>query len=100
MYIVLNVFVLIESGGGYDPREMLSDAVATMVFMPTKFERTSYQLAEKFNFSVHDVNTLTVSFFINLNRHVNITIYLKVISQKLFQTTYFRVWLEILWTQA
>ena len=59
---MLNVFVLIESGGGYDPREMLSDAVATMVFMPTKFERTSYQLAEKFNFSVHDVNTLTVSF--------------------------------------
>ena len=60
---MLNVFVLIETGGGYDPREMLSDAVATMVFMPTKFERTSYQLAEKFNFSVHDVNTLTVSFF-------------------------------------
>ena len=48
------------SGGGYDPREMLSDAVATLVFMPTKFERTTYTLAEKFNFSVHDVNTLTV----------------------------------------
>ena len=49
-----------QKGGGYDPREMLSDAVATLVFMPTKFERASYQLAEKFNFSVHDVNTLTV----------------------------------------
>ena len=54
----LNLFNL--SGGGYDPREMLSDAVATLVFMPTKFERTTYTLAEKFNFSVHDVNTLTV----------------------------------------
>ena len=47
-------------GGGYDPREMLSDAVATLVFMPTKFERTSFHLAEKFNFSVSDLNTLTV----------------------------------------
>ena len=55
-------FCINRTGGGYAPREMLSDAVATMVFMPTKFERTSYQLAEKFNFSVHDVNTLTVSF--------------------------------------
>lgn len=48
-----------EMGGGYDPREMLSDAVATLVFMPTKFERTSFHLAEKFNFSVSDLNTLT-----------------------------------------
>ena len=47
-------------GGGYDPREMLSDAVATLVFMPTKFERTSFHLAEKFNFSVSDLDTLTV----------------------------------------
>ena len=46
-------------GGGYDPREMLSDAVATLVFMPTKFERTSFQLAEKFNVSVSELNTLT-----------------------------------------
>jgi len=48
-----------EVGGGYDPREMLSDAVATLVFMPTKFDRTVFTLTEKFNFSVHDVNTLT-----------------------------------------
>ena len=52
-------------GGGYDPREMLSDAVTTLVFMPTKFDRISFQLAEKFNFSVHDVNTLTVNFILS-----------------------------------
>jgi len=78
----LNVFVLIETGGGYDPREMLSDAVATMVFMPTKFERTSYQLAEKFNFSVHDVNTLTVSFSNQFKSPCKQNSHLKVMSQK------------------
>ena len=61
---IINIFFCFI-GGGYDPREMLSDAVATLVFMPTKFERTSFQLAEKFNFSVHDVNTLTVSFILS-----------------------------------
>lgn len=44
--------------GGYSSLEMLSDAVATLVFMPTKFERTSVQLAEKFNKSVSDIKTL------------------------------------------
>jgi len=43
----------------YSSLEMLSDAVATLVFMPTKFERTSFQLAEKFNKTVSDIKTLT-----------------------------------------
>jgi hypothetical protein len=59
---LINYFIILSKGGGYDPREMLSDAVATLVFMPTKFERTTFTLAEKFNFSVNDVNTLTVRF--------------------------------------
>ena len=63
--LIILLFCFLK-GGGYDPREMLSDAVATLVFMPTKFERASYQLAEKFNFSVHDVNTLTVRFIAEL----------------------------------
>ena len=62
----LKYIFAIFSGGGYDPREMLSDAVATLVFMPTKFERTTFTLAEKFNFSVHDVNTLTVKTLYHL----------------------------------
>ena len=45
------------SGGGgnnshYDPSEVLSDAIATVVFMPSKFERTTMHLAEKFNTQV------------------------------------------------
>lgn len=42
----------------YDPREVLSDAIATVVFMPTKFERTTYHLAEKFNMVIGDASTL------------------------------------------
>ena len=39
------------SGGGnnshYDPSEVLSDAIATVVFMPSKFERTTMHLASQ-----------------------------------------------------
>ena len=43
----------------YDPSEVLSDAIATVVFMPSKFERTTMHLAEKFNSSVEDKATLS-----------------------------------------
>ncbi len=46
-------------GAGYDLWEMLSDSIATLVFMPRKFERASSELAQKFNSSVTDVYTLT-----------------------------------------
>ena len=50
-------------GGGssshYDPSEVLSDAIATIVFMPSKFDRTTYHLAEKFNSSIGDKQSLT-----------------------------------------
>ena len=43
----------------YDPSEVLSDAIATVVFMPSKFERTTYHLAEKFNGSIGDGQSLS-----------------------------------------
>ena len=49
-------------GGGsshYDPSEVLSDAIATIVFMPSKFDRTTYHLAEKFNSSIGDRQSLS-----------------------------------------
>ena len=45
----------------YDPRDALTDAVATLVFMPSKFDRTTMQLAEKINSCTPDLDTLTVS---------------------------------------
>lgn len=51
-----------SSGGGshfYDPCEVLSDAIATVVFMPSKFERTTMHLAEKFNSSLEDSATMS-----------------------------------------
>lgn len=42
----------------YDPRDALTDAVATLVFMPSKFDRTTMQLAEKINSSTPDFDTL------------------------------------------
>jgi len=55
-------------GGGYNPhqqdtvygpRDALTDAVATLVFMPSKFDRTTMQLAEKINSCTPDLDTLT-----------------------------------------
>lgn len=43
----------------YDPVEALSDAIATIVFMPSKFDRTTFHLAEKFNASIHDARSLS-----------------------------------------
>ncbi len=42
----------------YDPSEVLSDAIATVVFMPSKFDRTTVHLAEKFNSAVGDAKSL------------------------------------------
>lgn len=42
----------------YDPSEVLSDAIATIVFMPSKFERTTMHLAEKFNHSIEDASSM------------------------------------------
>ena len=42
----------------YDPSEVLSDAIATVVFMPSKFERTTMHLAEKFNSTLEDETTM------------------------------------------
>jgi hypothetical protein len=51
------------SGGGtnshYDPSEVLSDAIATVVFMPSKFERTTMHLAEKFNTQIEDAAAMS-----------------------------------------
>ena len=49
------------SGGSnlYDPSEVLSDAIATVVFMPSKFERTTMHLAEKFNSSIEDAAAMS-----------------------------------------
>ena len=43
----------------YDPSEVLSDAIATIVFMPSKFERTTMHLANKFNSSLEDSATMS-----------------------------------------
>ena len=43
----------------YDPSEVLSDAIATVVFMPSKFERTTIHLAEKFNGQIGDSQSLS-----------------------------------------
>lgn len=55
-----------DGGGGgsatashYDPSEVLSDAIATIVFMPSKFDRTTYHLAEKFNKTIGDRQSLS-----------------------------------------
>ena len=43
----------------YDPSEILSDAIATVVFMPSKFERTTIHLAEKFNSTIEDATSMS-----------------------------------------
>lgn len=43
----------------YNPTEMLEDAVATLVLMPTKFDRTASELAQKLSKSVLDLGTLS-----------------------------------------
>ena len=43
----------------YDPSEILSDAIATVVFMPSKYDRTTIQLAEKFNGIIDDVTSMS-----------------------------------------
>ena len=43
----------------YDPSEVLSDAIATVVFMPSKFERTTMHLAEKFNTQIEDAAAMS-----------------------------------------
>ena len=53
-----------SSGGNggssvYDPSEILSDAIATVVFMPSKFERTTIHLAEKFNSTIDDAASMS-----------------------------------------
>merc|ERR1719419_695388 len=54
-------------GGGYNPhqqdtvygpRDALTDSVAILVFMPSKFDRTTMQLAEKINSSTPDFESL------------------------------------------
>ena len=45
----------------YDPRDALTDAIATIVLMPQKFERTSMELATKINNSIQDAQSLRVS---------------------------------------
>ena len=45
----------------YDPRDALTDTVATLVFMPSKFDRSTMQLAEKINSATPDLETLNVS---------------------------------------
>ena len=54
------------TGGGvgsnstvYDPSEILSDAIATVVFMPSKYDRTTIQLAEKFNGTIDDLTSMS-----------------------------------------
>ena len=51
------------SGGGslYNIDEQLSDAIATIVFMPNKLDRTAQTIAEKMNVSTNDVETLAVT---------------------------------------
>ena len=48
--------------GGYNVEEALSDGIATIVFMPNKFDRTAYQLSEKINGCVGDLPTLSVRY--------------------------------------
>ena len=43
----------------YDPTEVLSDAIATVVFMPSKFDRTTIHLAEKFNSAIGNAKALS-----------------------------------------
>jgi len=43
----------------YDPSEILSDAIATVVFMPSKYDRTTIQLAEKFNGTIDDLTSMS-----------------------------------------
>ena len=47
----------------YDPRDALTDTVATLVFMPSKFDRSTMQLAEKINSATPDQETLNVSIY-------------------------------------
>ena len=50
-----------SSGGSlYNIDEQLSDAIATIVFMPNKLERTAQTIADKINGSTNDVETLAV----------------------------------------
>ena len=51
----------------YDPRDALTDTVATLVFMPSKFDRSTMQLAEKINSATPDQETLNVSIYHLLN---------------------------------
>ena len=51
----------------YDPRDALTDTVATLVFMPSKFDRSTMQLAEKINSATPDQETLNVSIYYVLN---------------------------------
>jgi len=47
------------SKDGYSPFERLTDTISTLKDMPSKIERTSINIAEKFNKTINDVSTLS-----------------------------------------
>jgi len=47
------------SRDGYSPFERLTDTISTLKDMPSKIERTSINIAEKFNRTINDVSTLS-----------------------------------------
>merc|ERR1712133_157816 len=47
------------SKDGYSPFERLTDTISTLKDMPSKIERTSINIAEKFNKTIKDVSTLS-----------------------------------------
>ena len=62
---MVNPYLTGSGGSGasslYNIEEQLSDAIATIVFMPTKLDRTATTLADKINSSANDLDTLAVS---------------------------------------
>ncbi len=60
---VVNPYLNASSGSAsslYNIEEQLSDAIATIVFMPTKLDRTAQTIADKINSSANDLDTLAV----------------------------------------
>merc|ERR1719245_2035117 len=49
----------IISKDGYSPFERLTDTISTLKDMPSKIDRTSVYVAEKFSKTIHDVGTLS-----------------------------------------
>jgi hypothetical protein len=49
----------------------LSDAIATVVFMPTKLDRTAQTIADKINSQANDIDSLAVSKLFKLMKFVN-----------------------------